>query len=110
MKCDITTATIRDVERPEFATKGDLAQWIADDAGVPVDHVVRAKRAAAAAAGLEWRAGDSIAQVRRKALARLNTTKIGSSNSAPTVQRAEQPAAPVSGVSARVRRLMGGLS
>lgn len=109
MKCEIRTA-VRDVERPEFGTKGELAQWIADDAGVPVEQVQASKRAAAAAAGMEWRATDNVGQVRRKALARLNTTTIGSSSSAPTVKRAEQPAAPVSGVSARVRRLMGGLS
>lgn len=112
MKCEVRM-TARDVDRPEWQTKDDIARWISDEFGIPLEQVRQQKRASAAAAGMEWRADDHIGY-RRRAMHRLNTTKIGATPSTTVepaaTQRAELPAAPSTGVSARVRRLIGGLS
>jgi len=68
----------------QWRTKGDLARWIAQRAGVDPSEVEAAHRARTEARGEVWRSDDELNRVRKKAFARLRTTTTSSSASRAT--------------------------
>jgi hypothetical protein len=75
----------------QWRTKGDLARWIAQRAGVDPAEVEAAHRARTEARGEVWRSDDELTRVRKKAFARLRqgqssttTTTTSASRATPT--------------------------
>ena len=65
--------TLRDLRRPDLRTLGDVARFISNEAGVPVEVVARAKAEQLERRGVRWSPDTSLEDVRRQVAAALDS-------------------------------------
>jgi len=93
----------------QWRTKGDLARWIAQRAGVDPSEVEAAHRARTEARGEVWRGDDELNRVRKKAFARLRQGQSSTTTTTTTTGRAT-PTTGATSASERAARFTGRVS